>query len=98
MPKMKRKETIPGGSDEKGFVLEWSIGEDMPMKRCGVKSRVSNGDTTRSSSSGPKDPSDEVILLVFCRVFQPWKKMRRGVEAQKKKRKMEGPLVVRENN
>jgi len=39
-------------------VPEWSIVKDRLMKRHGVESRMSNGDTS-SSSSGMRGPSDE---------------------------------------
>jgi hypothetical protein len=57
---MKRKETALGGSAEEGTVLEWSIDEDMPAKKHGVKRRVFSVDTNTSSSSGLRGPCDKV--------------------------------------
>jgi hypothetical protein len=47
---MKRKETTPSGSAKEYVVLKWSTTEDMPVKRCDTKDRVSCGDTSSDTS------------------------------------------------
>jgi hypothetical protein len=53
-------EIAPGGSVEGCGVPEWCTGEDRPMKRCTIESRVSNGDA--SSGRIPRGPSEEVQI------------------------------------
>jgi hypothetical protein len=59
--RMKRNKTAPSGSAEDCFVSKWIIYEDRPVKRNGIEDKVSNGDTSRSSSEGSGD-----------KVYTPW--------------------------
>jgi hypothetical protein len=53
---MKRKGTTPVGCAGDIFVLERSIGEDRPSKRCGIREEVLGEDT----SSGSRDGDNKV--------------------------------------
>ena len=50
-PRMKRKETAPGGSAGECDILERITYEDRPVKRHDIRSRVSSEDTKNSGSN-----------------------------------------------
>jgi hypothetical protein len=99
-PRMKIKEIATRGSVEECVVPKWRTSEARPTKRQAIESGVSSRDTnsSRSSSSGLRDQVTNSEPLGYYRVPRPRRKMRCGVEAQEKGRKMEDPLVVGENN
>jgi hypothetical protein len=48
---MKIKGTVLGSTMEEYVVPKWSTDEDRPMKRHGIKDKVSRGDISSSSSN-----------------------------------------------